>query len=561
MVLYGAPANGNEIQGKAFVKNIDSFDLLPGFKIGSDKEAAKKPKLVDSIEKELDQQGQANIKVKIDEVKTPVDVYLSLSLLDAGGRPITRTVKQSVWPYVNLPAIKPLFNSENHYDYEFDGYQSAPTINLGQPAQFEVAFINNQGKKLAKNGLRAQFVYEKSNYYWVWDEEKGLENKKNSKDLILSQSIVNTSSKGSSQVSFTPREWGKYHLDIIDLDTKATSSVNFYAGYSWNDSDPSSLRPDQVKLSLDKTSYHSGDTAKVQINSPSVGEGYLMVESNDGVLWQKNIKVPAKGIVIDVPIKDWKRNDLYLTTTIIRGQDTSQLRTIKRAVGILHLPIDYNDRKVNFSIQAPAKALPDEPITIKLKLAGNSQSINTKKPITALVSVVDVGILNITNFQTPDPFNYFLGPKSLNIDVYDLYGKIIESSAKKTAKLKYGGDQDEFDLSLGGKKPDSEVKILAQQLVPIRFNAQGEAQVEVTIPDFNGQARVMAQVWNDEVYGHADQTMLISSPIVLELVKPRFLATGDLSTSTLEVRNLTDIPQSINISLKTEGLVSFSEDG
>ena len=55
------------------------------------------------------------------------------------------------------------------------------------------------------------------------------------------------------------------------------------------------VRPDQVKLALDKPAYGDGDTANVTVTPPAAGKGYLLVESAEGPLWWQEIDVPAEG--------------------------------------------------------------------------------------------------------------------------------------------------------------------------------------------------------------------------------------------------------------------------
>ena len=62
------------------------------------------------------------------------------------------------------------------------------------------------------------------------------------------------------------------------------------------------MRPDQVKLKLDKPNYQPGEKVKVTINAPTAGKGYLMLESGEGPLWWQEIDVPEAGTTVEVPL-------------------------------------------------------------------------------------------------------------------------------------------------------------------------------------------------------------------------------------------------------------------
>lgn len=42
------------------------------------------------------------------------------------------------------------------------------------------------------------------------------------------------------------------------------------------------------------------------------------------------------------------------------------------------------------------------------------------------MSAVDSGVLNITDYVTPDPWQAFFGQKRYGADIYDIYGQVIE---------------------------------------------------------------------------------------------------------------------------------------
>ncbi|WP_164555938.1 hypothetical protein, partial [Pseudomonas viridiflava] len=129
---------------------------------------------------------------------------------------------------------------------------------------------------------------------------------------------------------------GPYRVEVEDPSTGMISSLRFWAGYRWQDNtDGGAVRPDQVKLALDKPAYNDGDTAKVTVTPPAAGKGYLLIESSEGPLWWKEIDVPAEGKSYEIPLdKQWARHDLYVTALVIRPGERKANVTPKRAVGV-----------------------------------------------------------------------------------------------------------------------------------------------------------------------------------------------------------------------------------
>ncbi|MGK3125732.1 alpha-2-macroglobulin [Candidatus Pantoea formicae] len=556
--LYGAPAAGNELQGQLFLRPArEAVAALPGYQFGDITEDLKRS--LDDVDEKLDESGklQLNVESSWAESHSPLNLILQASLLETGGRPVTRRTTQSIWPAPALPGIRPLFNSESVYDYRTDRYRDEPTVPENSLAEFDVVYANPQGEKLAAQDLDVRLIHERRDYYWSFSDSEGWQSRYDQKDLQEDEQRINIAAGGSQKISF-PVEWGTYRLEVHAGDN-IVSSVRFNAGYWWQDNTEGTgaLRPDQVKLKIDKSAYQPGDTAHVQVESPAAGKGYLMVESSSGTLWWQPLDVPAGGATIDVPINDsWKRHDLYLSAIVVREGDKANGTTPKRAVGLLHLPMATEARRLNLMIDAPAKIRPEQ--TVKVKVKASREGSVLPQQVQVLLSAVDSGVLNITDYATPNPWEAFFGRKRYNADQYDVYGQLIEGGGKLAA-LRFGGDGDDADaLSRGGKKPVTDVQIVAQQLQPVTLDANGEGTLELPIPAFNGELRLMAQVWSADSFGSADRKMVVAAPLISELATPRFMASGDQSTLALDLTNLTDQPQTLKVDVTASGLIALA---
>lgn len=539
--LYGAPAVGNRLTGQVYVRPLrDAVAALPGYQFGSVTEEELTQDL-ELDETTLDAEGNATLSVESRwaDAKSPLKLILQASLQESGGRPITRRLVQPVWPAERLPGVRGLFDGEE--------------VDADSLAEFEVLVADPEGNKLAANGLKVRLIRERRDYYWNFSDSDGWSYHYNEKYLNLSEETLDLAAGATAKVAF-PVEWGSYRVEVEDPQTGLLSSLRFWAGWRWQDNaEGGAVRPDQVKLALDKPAYAGGDTAKVTVTPPAAGSGYLLVESSDGPLWWQAIEVPAEGKAFDIPIaKDWARHDLYVSALVIRPGEKAAKATPKRAVGLLHLPLDRAPRKLSLSLEAPEKMRPKQALTVKVKARNADGSV--PKQAHVLVAAVDVGILNITEYPTPDPFAALFGRKAYGADQLDVYGQLIEAGQGRIAKLAYGGDA---ALAAGGKRPDTSVLIVARQSQPLALNAEGEGEVSLDIPDFNGELRLMAQVWTDERYGMAEAKTVVAAPLVAELSAPRFLAGGDQTTLALDLTNLSGKAQQLDVQLSAEGQLSL----
>lgn len=542
--LYGAPAAGNRLSGQVYVRPLrKAVSSLPGYQFGSvtESELTQDLELDESV---LDAEGKQTLHLQSQwsQAKSPLQLIVQASLQESGGRPITRRLVQPVWPAERLPGVRGLFEGA-----ETDG---------DGPVEFELLVADKDGHKLAAENLKVRLVRERRDYYWNYSDSDGWSYHYNEKFLNLNEETVNLKGGETAKVSF-PVEWGPYRVEVEDPSTGLISSLRFWAGYRAQDNaEGGAVRPDQVKLALDKAAYSEGETARVTVTPPAPGKGYLLVEGSDGPLWWEEIEVPAEGKTFDVKLDpSWARHDLYVSALVIRPGERKTNITPKRAVGVLHLPLDRSQRKLALTLDAPEKMRPKQPLTVKFQVKNADGSV----PATAhvLLAAVDAGVLNITDYPTPDPYASLFGRKAYGADQLDIYGQLIEAGQGRLASLAFGGDA---ALAKGGKRPATSVNIVALQSAPVTLNEQGEGEVSVNIPDFNGELRLMAQAWTDDRYGMAQAKTVVAAPLVAELAAPRFLAGGDQTRLALDLSNLTDTPQTLAVQLNAEGQLSLLGD-
>lgn len=528
--LYGAPASGNRLQASVYSeRQLNPLaQKLPGFIFGdfADDKAKKRDDLTDM---ELDAEGKAEAELtpSLAERVSPMLVRGSFSLLESGGRPVVRLIERTWWPAAQLVAVRPLF--ERHVAQE------------GGLAEFEIVRVDAEGRFKPARGVNVRLVYEERQWYWRYDDGRGWNSGFNTQEELIETRTLDL--KDRQKVAL-PVRYGRYRLEVTDPETKLTTRYAFYAGWGAQDADDMGNRPDKVQLKLQGAPFKPGQMAKLAIKPPHDGEALVTVEG-DRVLWSKRIGVRTGGTEIEIPVSEaWKRHDLYITVAAFRPGSQGDKVTPARALGLVHLPLNTEDRKVRLELTAPAKAQPEQPMTIKIKapqLAGKAAIVT--------VSAVDVGILNITRYKTPDPADFFFGKHRYGADMLDIYGKLIEKMDGLQARQRFGGDAGKRDTQSMPRK----VLLVDLFSGPVQLDAKGEAQLNLKLPDFNGTVRVMAVVSSADSYGSAQAETVIAAPLVAELSMPRFIAPGDKATIALDVTNMSGAAQDVKVALEASG--------
>jgi uncharacterized protein YfaS (alpha-2-macroglobulin family) len=526
--LFGAPAAGNRLLVAAATSR-QRFALpqqWPGFLFGdfADDESNKRQEV---DERELDEQGRAKVSLPLPELRpdSPMLVRGSFSLLESGGRPVVRSIERVLWPAQKLLAVRPLFDRDVAPD--------------NAPASFELIRVDANGKPQPLKKAPLRLVREDRQWYWRHDDQRGWHSGYTETDELIESGPVVL--QGERTRVTLPVRWGRYRLEVDDPETGLTLRYRFHAGWGAQEAEDLGNRPDRVQLTLAQAPLKAGEKAQLTITPPHDGTALVTVEG-DRLLWSKRIEVRAAGTKLDIPMDaTWARHDLYVGVTALRPGSQGERVTPARAVGLLYLPLARQERQIQVALKAPAKVLPEKRTTVRVKAEG----LNGQAALVTL-SAVDVGILNITRFASPDPLDFFFGKHRYAPEQLDLYGKLIEKMDGSTARLRWGGDANLRDSKSLPKK----VRLVDLFSGPVLLDAKGEADIALDVPDFNGTLRLMAVVATADRFGKAEADMVSAAPVVAELAMPRFISPGDSAFIALDITNLSGAPQELKVSLQ-----------
>ncbi len=518
--LYGAPAAGLKLSGEIIVRSKRSRegfkDYLFGLAENKDNSAQTFP--VRNIPL-LDAKGTSRFKVKVDNTSAttrPQVGELVLRMREGNGRAIERRTTIDIIPQNNMIGIRPHFE---------DAQVSENAI-----AGFSLVAIDPHGRKIALEGAKWSLVKIERNYQWYRDgsswryESIDLEEK-------VADGSINITPDAMATLSM-PVEWGRYRLDVVSTSMGgAETSVEFNAG--WFVETKSTDTPDGLEIGLDKDSYKAGEVAKLKVSPRFAGE-LLIAIGTEQIVRTMTATIPATGATIDIPVDGKWGAGAYVLATLYRPGEARKTRMPMRSIGVKWLKVDPQDRALKVAIGAAEQARPREALTIPLSVSG----LKAGEEAYVTIAAVDIGILNLTSYKSPDPAKRYFGQRKLGVGMRDIYGRLIDGSLGANGRLRTGGDG--FDgMSTNGSPPTE--KLVAFFSGPVRVDNRGKAEVSFDIPQFNGSVRLMATAWSQSAVGAGEKEIIIRDPVVITASLPKFMAPGDSSRLLVEIAN-TDAP-------------------
>ena len=509
--LYGAPAAGLDVTGEITLQAVDGAEIAgyEGYAGGltDDEFEAVSNQFDDKLQ--TDAKGHADVSAALPEgaAAKPLEAKVIVDVAEPGGRTVERVVTLPIRAKSTLIGVKKDFDD---------------SLGDGEAATFEAIAVAPDGSRIARKGVEWSLYKLDNDYQWYnsdghWTYEPVKSSRR------IAQGTVDIDADAAAKISANV-SWGKHRLDIKSPDGDQTS-ITFDVG--WGGS-ASADTPDNAVVTLDKASYAAGEEAKLRIASHYVGKAAVVVVGDKVDRFIETDLKEGDNVVPSKVESDWGPG-AYAIAITHRPLDVAAKRMPGRAIGLAWFGIDEGTRKLDLSLGAPDMARPRQTLTLPIKLAGLAPG----EEAAVTVAAVDIGILNITHYKTPDPADFFYGQRKLAIDIRDLYGLLVDGMEGAAGAIRSGGDG---GASLEGNLPSQEPVALFSGVVKV--DADGKASVSFDLPAFNGSVRVMGAAWSKSKVGSAEATLIIRDPVVVAGTLPRFLALGDHSQMHVDIDNV-----------------------
>lgn len=356
----------------------------------------------------------------------------------------------------------------------------------------------------------------------------------------------------------------------------STVAVNALGDSGWNDN-ISRENPERLQLSLtgvaaDATTqpatratsgpavtqakFKIGDTVGVLVRSPFPGTLLLTLEA-DEVLSTQVIEMRETAMVVPVTLTAACRPNAYITASVVRHVDPNVAWRIHRACGVMRFAVDPAERKLNLALDVPGEVRPDAPMKARVAVTDTEGRPVPNAAVT--FAAVDEGILQLTDFVSPDPLASFYAWRVLGVESSDIYGMLMPELPKPDKPSSVGGD------GMGGRYL-SAVPLSASRSVSLvsevlHTDANGRAEATFAVPAFSGALRVMAVGSSDIALGSASGNTAVRAPLMVQSSFPRFAAPGDRFDGTVTVFNNAASAAEVNVSIAIDGSVLTLADG
>ncbi|MFC5411338.1 alpha-2-macroglobulin [Larkinella bovis] len=533
--LFGPPATGRTYEMDLQLKQrAFKAKQFPDYTFAIQSNASFEKNLRQGV---TDASGQAIERFPVPAGYRDIGVLegnLFVTVFDENSRPVNRLNRFNVFTQETFFGIKLA-----------DSY-----VGTNAPLPVEVVAVDRNGN--LQKGATAQAEVVRFEYQTViekqYDQLRYVSKKR--EKVVYTNNL--TFGDGKAGFSYVPTVSGEYEIRIRRTDrsgdrSAAYTAVSYYA-YGFGTTQSSSFEVStegQVLMEFDKEQYQVGDKAKVLFKTPFEGKLLVTLERNQ-VLETQVLETDQKAAELTFSLKEAYLPTIYVTATLIRPVDGSNL-PLMVAHGFAPIHVQDPDTKLPVEITAQAQSRSKTKQHISIKTKPNAE---------LTVAVVDEGILQLKNYQTPDIHGYFYQKRALEVNSHDLYSFLFPELTI-AGSSSFGGDG--YNL---GKRinplSNGRVKLVALWSGVLKADGSGNASFDVAIPQFSGDLRVMAVAYKDKAFGSATRNMKVADPLVISTGAPRFLSPDDELNLPVTISNTTKKPATVTASLKLSGALLAS---
>jgi len=511
--LHGGIASGLKTEINATLRTSNTvFDDFKDYNF-NDVSRYFSPDEVTVLDKNLNKNGKLSFNVKLpDSKRAPgkLKVTFSTKVFEKGGDFSISQKKMIYSPFSTYVGVRLPNYAEGITYYE-----------VGKKHTFNVVTVDANGNPVSVNDLYVE-VYKIDWSWWFNNRNNGSSDyvQTDYNNSVYSKTISTVNGKGEFDFEISYPMWGNYYVKVTDPNSGHSCGTKFFMDWPSTYSREDRSAPGDasiLSLTSNKKTFNAGDTVKISLPTPLNSKMLVSLESNNRVLktwWQQTSS--TESVIKFVTDKNMAPN-IYAMITVIQPFSINNNDLPARMYGVIPILVENKSTVLEPILEVPEEIRPNSKYTIKV-------NEKTGRKMTYTIAVVDDGLLDITNFRTPDPHSAFYAKQALMVQTWDMYDDVMKAFRGNITRTFAIGGSDMEDESEPEKKKASRFKPVVTFLGPFTLEAGENAKHVVSMSNYMGSVRVMIVAGNEGMYGSAAKTISVRQPLMVLATMPRMLA-------------------------------------
>jgi len=399
----------------------------------------------------------------------------------------------------------------------------------------------------------AEITVYKISYRWWWESDQEDLASFISNDIykpVITKTIRTTEGQGSFSFNIPRNEWGRYLIRTTLPSGHSTGKI-VLVDWPWEygmkgNTEGATL----ISVSTDKEKYIPGDEVRLSFPAPENSRIIITLENSTAVLDEIRAVATKGNTEIKFRVKQEMAPNVYAYVNVIQPHAQTMNDMPIRLFGIVPVIVEDPDTRLNPEVIVPGEVRSGQNFEIKVRETRS-------RPMTYTVAVVDEGLLNLTGFRTPDPWNYFYAREALGVQTWDVYDQVLGAFGGTLQRIfAIGGDEALIDRS--AYKTRRFVPVV-KFIGPFTLGPGKTAVHHVSLPQYTGSVRTMVIAGNDNGFGFAEKSITVRDPLMILATAPRSVSPGEKVTLPVTIFIQKDNIRNIDIFAESNDLISFPE--
>lgn len=415
----------------------------------------------------------------------------------------------------------------------------------------DIASVDENGKPVSSE---VDVKVYKIQWRWWWDSyDNDLASyiSKSSTIPVFEKTISTKKGKGGFNFQINRPEWGRYIIIAEDKKSGHIAGKIVYVDWPYwaRSTRTSSENATMLSFSTDKEKYNVGETVKLSFPSSSNGRAIIALENGTKVLKKFEIETKKGETTFELETSSEMAPNAFVHITLLQPHGVTKNDLPIRMYGVAPIIVENPDSHLNPVIKMKDVIRPEttEKITV---------SERDGKPMTYTLAIVDEGLLDLTGFKTPNPWDEFYAKEALGVKTWDMYDQVMGAYATEMNKL----------LAIGGdgsgklKKPNKANRFepMVRFVGPFELDAGKSMTHKIDIPNYVGSVRVMVVAGENAKYGNAEKTVPVRSPLMVLGTLPRVLSPTETVYLPVNVFAMEKHVKNVSVTVKTNDLLKIN---
>lgn len=362
---------------------------------------------------------------------------------------------------------------------------------------------------------------------------------------------------------FVPPQAGDYRVIATITDTKGRAHHTTLSQWAlgqgvvvWETSPGNGL-----DLKAEKATYQVGETARYVVKNPYPGAKALITVERLGTLksWVKTFSNSVEFIEIPVEpdyVPGFFVSVMVMSPRVEKPIDQDQVDLGKPAFRMGYVKTMVSDPYKELMVEAhsdQAEYRPRQTVTLNLQVKPKHPETKPQ-PVELAITVLDEAVFDLLSQGRDyfDPYKGFYTLDDLDMANFSLLMRLVGRQKFEKKGANAGGD--------GGLGLDmrSVFKYVSYWNPALKTDAEGKAQIQVTVPDNLTAWRVFAMaVTPTDQMGLGETSFKVNLPIEIRPALPNQVSVGDSFQAGFTVMNRTDHSRELRIELGAKGPVEI----